>query len=167
MKNIYLTVAALFLFSQAAFALESDKTVGVGFMLGDPTGITANFWRDETHSIDAGFAYTFNTFLVGYSDYLWHFSSAFEGTDLSEDHVTPYIGAGLALFISGDTGRHDGDYFTQNGDTVGLGVRVPLGLEWEPNKTSVAFYLELVPGIGVVPSTFGFLQGGVGVRYYF
>jgi hypothetical protein len=146
---------------------SGDKGTGVGIILGDPTGFTANFWRDDAHSIDAGLAFAFNSFVIGYSDYLWHFATAFEGTDLSEDHVTPYVGAGLALFISGDTGRSDHAYFTENGDTVGLGFRVPLGLEWEPNKTSIALYVEAAPGVGIFPSTFGFIQGGLGVRYYF
>jgi hypothetical protein len=167
-KSFYIfgLVLGLLSLNQLACA-DTDKSTGVGFILGDPTGFTANFWRDEAHSIDAGLAFSFNNFVTVYSDYLWHFSGAFEGTDLSEDRVIPYVGVGAVLFVSGDTGRKDGDYFTQNGDTVGLGVRVPFGLEWKPNRTSIAVYAEIAPGVGIVPSTFGFVQGGLGVRYYF
>ncbi len=139
--------------------------LGIGVILGEPTGLTGKFWRDGSSAYDLGIAWSFNDFLLIYGDILFHWSELPLRTSRDRE-FRPYIGGGLVLLISTEDNRKDERYFTDDG-SVGLGFRVPLGIEWRPRDVPVGVFGELVPGIGLVPSTFGFIQGGIGIRYYF
>jgi hypothetical protein len=75
-----------------------------------------------------------------------------------------YVGAGLKLrfFDDHNRDRHDDN----DGDFLGIGVRVPLGLEFFIIP-EVEIFGELVPGISLFPDTDFDLDGGIGARYYF
>ena len=144
---------------------QSGRGVGLGLILGEPSGVTGKFWTSKTNAVDAGLAYSFNSFVLIYGDYLWHFFNALENAPSAKD-VAPYVGVGGAFFISSESNRKSESLFTDSG-SVGLGLRIPLGLEWTPSSVPIGVFLEIAPGIGFIPSTYGFFQGGIGVRYYF
>jgi hypothetical protein len=147
-----------------AFDRPAPKGDGVGFILGQPTGFTGKFWIAPNQAVDAGLAWTLDSFFLIYGDYLLHFHGAFGTSDDFLRRLEPYAGVGAVLFIQETP---NGKYFTSNGDSTGLGVRIPLGAEWLMRTAPLGFYAEIVPGMGVVPSTFAFVQGGIGARYYF
>jgi hypothetical protein len=130
---------------------------GLGLILGEPTGLTAKFWKNQDRAIDAGLAFSFDRFVFLYSDYLFHFKSI--------SGIRPYAGIGGGLLIS--SGNKNGKYFDNRDGSVGIGVRIPLGGEWFIPDAPFGIFAELVPGIGLVPSTYGFFQGGIGARFYF
>jgi hypothetical protein len=144
---------------------------GLGVILGEPTGFTGKYRYDARSALDFGLAWSFSSFFLIYGDYLYHFPSAFRGArEPFFQQLTPYIGGGGALFFdtaSRRVGDRDAKYFTKDGDSFGLGIRFVAGLEWSPPSIPLGVFLELAPGVGIVPSTFGFIQGGIGVRYYF
>lgn len=153
------------LLSKADAALP--RKLGLGAVFGEPTGFTAKYWLDSRDAADAGLAYSFDGFLLLYADYLVHFPSLVNQTFAPATARTlhPYLGVGGLFFISTRSDSKsrslaDGD------DKVGFGVRIPLGIEWTPSSTQFGVFLEIVPGLGLLPSTTGFLQGGLGVRYY-
>ena len=146
-------------------AFTFDK-IGVGIVLGEPDGLTAKFWKDSTHAIDLSFAYSVSNFVVLNSDYLWHFPDLTHGTEYGNERIMPYIGVGASIFISTESDRTDNKFFTDNGSSMGLGIRIPIGAEWLPHKTPFGVFAEVVPGIGIIPSTFGFFQLGIGARLY-
>lgn len=158
--------------SDRVVVASTERGVGAwaaGLVLGEPTGFTAKHGLSSRSAVDAGLAFSFDRFFLVYSDYLWHFPGGF-ATRSSEPFVqqlTPYVGAGGVLLFSTDSGRNDGKFFTSGGSSVGFGIRVPLGIEWKPGSPPLGVFAEMVPGIGVVPSTFGFLEGGIGARWYF
>jgi hypothetical protein len=158
-------VSMLSLSGADAWSYDSNSSgrLGLGAILGEPTGFTGKYWQDTTHAIDGGMAYSFSDFFLTYVDYLWHFKTE---PSLVRDHLAPYIGVGGELFVSTQSNRKNDEFFTEHG-SVGFGVRVPIGLEWTPPHTPIGIYGELAPGVGIVPATFGFLQGGVGARFYF
>jgi hypothetical protein len=166
-----LALLALLVFSAPAFAAssqvhrpEGSGNFGLGLVLGEPTGISANYWIRNDRSIDGELSFDFNNFFLIQSDYLFHFHGLFGTRESFTQHLEPYLGIGGVLFFA--TGnRATSSYFT-NG-TVGFGVRIPFGAEWMIPSSPFGIFLELVPGIGLIPGTFGFLQGGIGARIYF
>ena len=154
--------------SALAANTPSDRRLGLGIILGEPTGFTGKYWMKSDEATDFGLTYSFNSFLLIYGDYLWHFHNAFANTDLEGASLSPYVGGGLTLFVSTDDNRKDGKLFTDDSTSdVGLGIRVPLGIEWRPVRPPIGVFAEIVPGMGFIPDIFLFFQGGVGIRYFF
>ena len=142
----------------SAQARESvSRSKGLGLILGEPTGLTAKFFTRSDRAIDGGLAFSFDHFVFLYADYLFHFKS-YSG-------IRPYAGIGGGLLIS--SGKSKGKYFNDAQSSVGLGVRIPLGAEWFIPEAPFGIFAEIVPGLGLIPSTYGFFQGGIGARFYF
>ncbi len=139
------------------------KTFSGGVIFGEPTGLTGKYWLSRTDAIDGGFAYSFNSYAIFYSDYLVHFPKAFQGSELSKARLTPYFGVGALLGFGGNGGKIK----DTSKSTAGLGLRIPLGVEWMPAGVPLGVFAELAPGMWLLPGISGYLQGGVGVRFYF
>jgi len=144
-----------------------DDSTGLGIMLGAPTGLTLKHWFSDSNALDFGLAYAFADYFALIGDYLWHFRSAFGGKN--GHHLVPYLGIGGALFFNTYNGAYvNQGLFQQNwGSSVAFAVRIPLGMEYLINKPPLGIFAELVPGLGVVPATFGLFQGDIGARFYF
>jgi hypothetical protein len=134
-----------------------SRTKGFGLILGEPTGLTAKFWNSPDRAIDGGLAFSFDRFVFLYADYLFHFKS-YSG-------IRPYAGIGGGFLIA--SGSKKGKYFEEQDGSFGLGIRIPIGAEWFIPEAPFGIFAEIVPGIGLVPSTYGFFQGGIGARFYF
>jgi hypothetical protein len=145
-----------------------SRPFGLGVVIGEPTGLSAKYWLTSKHAIDFGLAYSFNSFVEVFADYLFHFPGVFGASSQFTTQLTPYIGIGGIFFGSTNgVNSRNNHYFTSDGSTAGLGLRLPLGIEWSPMDPPIGVFVELVPGLGIIPSTFGFLEAGIGVRYYF
>lgn len=163
-----LLLILLAFFCTAAFGRShmAQKT-GIGIVLGEPTGATIKYWKNKDRAVDAGLAFSFDEYMVFYSDYLFHFDPIKQFPEFS-----PYAGiGGVILFstYSGGDGREYNrrrDHHHDNHDTE-LGVRIPVGVEWLPAAYPIGLFGEIVPGMGIIPDAFGLIQAGVGGRYYF
>jgi hypothetical protein len=142
------------------------RNLGLGFVLGDPTGFVGKYWVGRTNAIDMGFG--FYGYAWGWcdnhgcggnqsfslnADYLWQ-SNLVRSTAQLDWH----IGAGARTIIWNDGGRGH----------VALGPRMPIGLDLmfnNPNFLEVFF--ELAPIIYVAPGAGFNIEGGLGVRLYF
>jgi hypothetical protein len=176
MKKTILTtvVAALLVAGVARSANATDvgygRKFGIGFELGDPTGLTAKLWVGQTNALDFGlgvWGYGFNDPCFnnqncrgfGYGggsfnvDYLWQSNIVRAAAQLDW-----HVGVGGRGFWLNNCG----------GNCVGVGARAPLGLDLmfnNPNFLEVFF--EIAPAFYIVPG-FGFaIEGGLGVRFYF
>src|SRR5579885_2432683 len=145
---------------------EGSGVFGLGLVLGEPTGLSANYWIRNDRSIDGELSFSFNNFFLIQSDYLFHFHGLFGTRESFTQHLEPYLGIGGALFFNTASSRTSSTYFTDHG-SVGFGVRIPFGAEWMIPSSPFGVFAELVPGLGLIPATFGFLQGGIGARFYF
>lgn len=143
-----------------------DGSFGLGLILGEPTGITGKYWLQGPSALDGGIAYSYSDFFLLYLDYLYHFPGAFGNSSEFVSELTPYVGGGGVLFIqtATDTNRA---YFNSNQGSAGFGIRIPLGIEWTPEKAPFGVFVEIAPGVGLVPATFGLFQAGIGARFYF
>lgn len=143
---------------------------GLGIILGEPTGFTGKVYVSPKNAFDFGMAWSFGDYFALYGDYLWQFPGGFGHSSRFVSQLSPYVGVGLVLaFANGKDWWRDGKnrFFGTSRDSFGIGVRIPLGIEWRPSDPPLGVFLELAPGIAMVPSTSAFFMGGIGVRYYF
>jgi hypothetical protein len=146
------------------------RKFGLGFMVGDPTGLSAKLWVAATNAIDAGvglWGYGFDncagrglpcdhfSYHAGTlnADYLWQ-SNIVRGRAQLDWH----IGAGgRSIWYSGCAG-----------DCFALAARMPVGVDLMfANPAMLELVLELAPTLYVVPlADFG-VEGAFGARFYF
>jgi hypothetical protein len=149
---------------------SQKRDFGLGIILGNPTSITAKYNMNSIRAFDGGLAYSSEKWTLLYSDILHHFPGAFGRRDPFISRLTPYLGLGAVLVISSrpQSERWRDDYFSKSDSSdLALGMRIPLGIEWKPDSTPIGIFLEIVPGLTLIPGTYSFLQGGLGGRFYF
>jgi hypothetical protein len=75
----------------------------------------------------------------------------------------------MLVFATGSDRNNRGDrYFADNSSAAfALGMRIPFGLEWRPSEAPLGVFVELAPGLTLIPGTSSFFQGDIGIRYYF
>ncbi|MFL5812259.1 MAG: hypothetical protein ACJ763_01675 [Bdellovibrionia bacterium] len=159
---LVLTMSSL---AHASHSTESSKpsgeggNIGIGAMFGDPTGVDLKYWLESTRALHFGLAYSFDHYGELMGNYLFEFPNAFKGKEGAQ--FVPYVGIGAAFFFGTDNDFHG------HNDSAALGMRIPLGVEFLPHGAPIGITAEIAPGIGLIPSTFGFIQGYVGARLYF
>lgn len=153
--------AALLALSPAPAAADGGP-FGAGIILGEPSGLSLKLFLDARHALDAALDFSFvDDTLYVHADYLLHFSGwAVRGG--TQHHFIPYVGVGGKIGVHDRGGKHHDD------DASGaIGVRVPLGIAWIPGKAPIDIFLEIVPGLFILPETDPDLDAGLGIRYFF
>jgi len=143
------------LFAMLLLLVNLSYGLGLGIMLGEPSGLSAKYWMGEKNAIAGGLAWSLGNsdsnggYLHLHGDYLIHNNNLINinGTTLPFYYG---IGAGIGLA---------NDFY--------LGARIPVGVEyWFAGKKFDAF-CELVPTIGLLPG-FGIgVNGAIGLIYNF
>lgn len=158
--------------SRAAHATEvgGSRRAGVGFAIGDPTGIVGKLFLNAENALDAGLSFWSAygrcrrdgrwDYCGGYSsfsvniDYLWQMNLV-RSTAKLDWHVG--IG-GRAWFYSAD--NRDSDF--------ALGARVPFGLDLTfQNPSFLEVFFEISPIVYIVPGAGFGIEPVLGVRFYF
>ncbi len=154
--------------SKQACAAETgrENEFGLGIMLGEPTGISGRLNLSSKRSVDFGLARSDKSYFLILADYLFTFPHAFHTSSTFLSNVTPYVGVGGVLGIADQSFQFRTAFGGATGSTV-FGVRIPLGIEWRPSSPPLGVFLEIAPGISILPSTQGFMQGDLGIRFYF
>lgn len=151
-------VARLFslLFIPLFSSLVLAGPIGLGGVLGDPTGITAKYWLDSHHAIDGAMAWSFSgaNSIHLQSSYLIHKKKHFH---IDQIPLNLYYGAGGRL----------SNYSSTKKSGLGMAGRVPVGVTYEFRDPSVELFAEVAPGIELIPSTSFFVSIGIGGRFYF
>ena len=165
---VFALTLGIFSVASTAQAAGRGGGFGLGVILGEPSALSAKLEVSERTEYDAGIAFNFDQWVLIYGDWHYRFPTAFDGTALA--HVVPYIGAGPVIVVSN---RSEYDtrglkYFsTSSSGRFALGLRVPFGLEWRPEQAPIGVFIEIAPGLTVVPGTYSFIEGGLGIRFYF
>lgn len=146
-------------------SLHPKGHFAAGVVLGEPSGLTGKYMLDSDRALDFGLAWSFQNFFLFWMDHIWEWPALFGQSNDFVRRLTPYLGVGGVMLISTRAGNTA--FGVTAGSSVGVGVRVPFGVEYIFNKVPIGIYLEIAPGIGIIPGTFGFLFGGIGARYYF
>ena len=164
MKIVVAALVALAAMAGSAHAQEAEKgTFGIGLILGEPTGVSAKLYLDDTHAIDAALGSGFiGGALQVHADYLWH-PWILEQRDSFTMPV--YVGPG-AEFSYYSNGRQSG--------YASVGVRGEIGILFDFTELPIDVFVEVAPGaewhLTSDSEHSGFhlnINAGAGARYYF
>jgi hypothetical protein len=165
-RPLLLLAVLLLSTSTSAHRAHCAENTGIGVIIGDPTGLTLRHYQSDERTWDGTLSFDWDQYVEVTANPSWLFPEAFSKRDRFLRDLTPYLGIGGALVFYGEEGlrrwRRENEDNTQD---VSLGIRVPIGIEWKMQEAPLSLFLELAPGIGLVPGTFTFLEGGVGIRY--
>ena len=148
-KSIFIIIGFIILFSSLYYS--QSKKIGVGIIVGEPTGLSFKYWLTDKTALDAGLAWSFvdeNAFQIQ-ADYLIHNFSLIK---ISNGKLPFYFGIGGRLKFSND---------------ATLGVRVPLGLAYIFSDEPIDIFLEIVPILDLLPQTDFTISAAIGGRYFF
>ena len=149
MRNVSL-VAGLILVVLTTGALAGN--VGLGVMVGEPTGVSLKVWSGSRTALDAaaGWSLGEGDWIYVHGDYLWH---RYE-FDVDEGSLPFYFGIGARVLV-------------HEGHDSRVGIRVPLGLDYLFANHRWDIFIEVAPVIDLAPDTDFDVSGGLGARYYF
>lgn len=145
----YVFAFVLACFAMAAESAENPRNrgnLGVGVILGEPSGFTAKAWVGKVRAIDALAAWSFRDFFFMQSHYVFHSRKSLEDKEF--------------WFYAGP-----GGYARLGVGKDRLGVSGNFGVAYAVRQFEV--FLELSPKVSIVPDTDGDLTGGLGFHYYF
>ena len=140
-----------------------DRGFGLGFILGEPTGLSAKLWTSRVNAFDFGLGLSVGGDRISnghhydgdgrvrfHMDYLWHSFNAISSTE----RFPIYYGVG-------------GRFNSGGGYESSLGVRGVIGIVWLPRDTPIDIFVELVPVFQLTPGTGFGIDAGLGIRYFF
>ena len=151
MKKILFIVMLFIATFICSLTFAQTKQVGVGIIVGEPTGVSFKYWTSSTTAFDAALAWSFidgGAFHI-HADYIFH---NFNLIRISEGKLPFYYGIGGRIKTS---------------DKAQIGVRVPLGLTYIFNTAPVDIFLEVVPILDLAPKTDFRINAAIGARYFF
>jgi len=131
--------------------LAQADGIGVGIILGEPTGLSGKLWLTEKTAADAAVAWSMwdGGALHVHADFLVH---SFNLINVSQGQLPLYFGIGARVKLS---------------DDPMVGVRVPVGLAYLFGSAPIDVFLELVPILDLVPATDFDFNSAIGIRYFF
>ena len=144
-----------------AAALANARThddFGIGFMVGEPTGLSLKYWIDEESAIDgaAAWSYSENDSFQLHGDYLIHNYELLEA-----DELPLYWGIGARLKFKDSDGRG------RNENYAIFGIRVPFGITYLFEDEPLDLFFEVVPVLDLSPDLDVDINAAVGLRFYF
>ena len=140
---------------------------GAGIILGEPTGISLKGWISGDKAIDGAVAWSLRegAYFSIHADYLFHNMDLIK---LAKGKLPLYYGPGLRMRSwNGHRYWNHGHWHDHDGNRTSLGIRFPVGLDYLPAKGPVDIFLELVPGLDLIPATDFDITGAIGARYWF
>jgi hypothetical protein len=134
--------------------IEQNNGLGLGIIIGEPTGPCFKWWLSGKSAIDGAVAWSFEKHgsLHIHADYLMH---SFSFIKVDKGRFPFYYGLGGRVKFGNDD------------DDDRLGIRIPLGLEYLFDGAPPGIFIELVPILDLVPKTEIEYNAAIGIRYYF
>jgi hypothetical protein len=131
-------------------ANQAAGNLGLGIIAGDPSGISGKLWTGPNNAIDfiVGFS-LYHDYISINGDYVWH---EWNLIPVKSGRLPLYYGMGLWTSISG---------------SPAVGGRGIVGLEYLFPSAPLDVFLELGPGIQILPDTGPAFSAGLGMRYFF
>ena len=126
---------------------------GLGIIVGEPTGIDMKWFLGDVNAIEGAVAWSFSGDSAVHiqADYLFHF---YEWITVSKGLLPVFFGIG-------------GRFAIRENKDDSLGIRVPVGLDYEFAGGVFDVFGELVPVLELTPDTDFELEGAIGARFWF
>jgi len=121
------------------------KSFGFGIILPDPLGGTIKIWTNPVNAVVFDLGEWENILRLQF-DYLWQFDA------FRSRIVKMYAGPGLGVGFADNT--------------AGVGIRGVFGIDVYPIATPLELFFELGPFLLLTPDFNGFLDVGLGLRFY-
>ena len=143
---------------------EQVEGVGVGVILGEPTGFTAAWRPGSQQAADLGVAWSIpeERFHL-HADYLFTLVS-FADPAAPKVAFPLYVGVGPRLRLGSSETL---DRLKKQRDSSLLALRIPVGLGIWVADVPVEGFVELVPVVGMLPETRFDFDAALGARVYF
>lgn len=137
--------------AQAQTLNTESERLGIGLMLGEPSGISVKYWTTGVTAFNVGVAWSLSgrgdsEALHTHADFLWHAWFA------DPQNLAFYYGLGGRVIFATD---------------ARAGVRVPFGLNYVFETIPFDLFVEAVPILDLTPDVAFAGNGAVGIRYYF
>jgi hypothetical protein len=131
-----------------------NGTLGLGVIIGEPTGISGKLWLSGRTAIDGAVAWSFdkNAKFQVHGDFLVH---RFDVIKVEKGRLLLYYGIGGRVKM----------WESDHDDNVG--IRFPVGLEYLIASTPLDLFLEVVPILDIAPHTDVEFSAAIGMRYFF
>jgi hypothetical protein len=152
--------SVLFVLGLSLYAKQAQaQQVGLGIVLGDPTGLSAKFLLDQRSAIDLAFGAD----LDNDDDLQIHFDYLFSPATIAQSGgvtIPFYFGIGGVVEIDNDN---------NNNDDADIGLRVPVGLSFLFSRAPVEVFVEAGLEILLIEDNNDEVDfdAGLGFRYYF
>lgn len=174
MKRLVLSLAlfsAVFAATSQAEATEvgNARRFGLGFAIGEPTGLVAKWFLSERNALDAGVS--FHSWGRCYSDKRWQNCDGRTHMSFNLDYLWQmnlvrstvkldwHIGVGGRVWFFSSDSRYN---------ELALAARMPLGLDLTfQNPEFLEVFFELSPAFYVLPGQGLNIEPVLGVRFYF
>lgn len=157
----YFTPLVTFLFTFAPFAYASydstlSRRLGLGLVIGKPTGISGKYWLTSKTAADAALAWELgpHSSLTLLTTYLVHEKAIFL---VDKQPFDLYYGIGVIM-----SSRE-----SCKSDCLRMGPRAPLGLGYFFPKANIEVFSEISISLALIQSTEVDLGIGIGARYFF
>ena len=153
MKGMLKALLALSTMLWTGVVFAKGENLGVGLIVGAPTGLSLKAWQDGIHAVDVGLGWTaeHNENFHLHADYLFHDFSVFKP---STGRMPLYYGVGGAIS-------------RKSGDDTHVGIRVPFGISYFFANSPLEIFGELAPRADLSPSSHLTIDAALGVRFYF
>jgi hypothetical protein len=168
-----LTILAGATGTAAATEVGNSRRIGIGFQIIDPTAIIGKLFIGRGNAIDAGLGFggvgyvrcrgpnnayrycdNIGSFWSIHADYLWEDTLVHEGNLKLDWHIG--VGGRIIFDNTSDRGYVD------------LIARMPLGLDFTFARPSfLEAFVEIAPGLVIVPPLWFDIDAALGVRFYF
>lgn len=148
MKKIILIISLSLLLISSSYSQYGR--LGLGIVFGEPVGISAKLKTGFHNAFDFAAAWSVkeNYNMLLQADYVWH---NFDPANVEPGRFPLYYGLGVRALFSND---------------LQVGVRVPIGLNYQFTTAPVDIFAELVPILDLIPSTRFNFGAGLGVRFW-
>jgi|JI7StandDraft_1071085.scaffolds.fasta_scaffold226810_1 hypothetical protein len=160
----FIVICALLL--QVGLCAAQKEGFGLGVMAGDPTGLSGKYWLSGDRALAFGLAWgVWGRYLHLHGDYTVQNIQLLQEEDATLDL---YYGGGLRM-RSWSGGRYwrGGRWYEEDRSSVGLGIRLPIGVDLTVDGLPLDVFLEVVPTLELLPGTYLDLDLSVGARYWF
>jgi hypothetical protein len=150
-KVVFLASCLAFVLAGVVPAAAQDRGLGLGLILGEPTGVSLKSWTGRRTAIDAAAAWSFDRdgSLHFHADYLIH---DFNLLKTRTGRLPVYYGIGGRIRLE---------------DKTRIGIRIPVGICYIFENTPLDIFVELGPVFDVFPRTEVTVAGFLGLRYFF
>ena len=129
---------------------QQKGTFGLGFIIGDPTGISMKFWTKETDAVEIALGWKKKETEL-HADYLWH---NFDLLPVKNGRLPVFYGVGIGVKLKEDEDNK-------------IGIRTIVGLEYLFDAVPLDFFLQIAPVLQLTPESKVKGEAALGFRFFF